>query len=225
MKALALDTAISCITLSAKNEENTATVSLDIGMHQSERLLPSIEYIMKECDLEPRSLDYIAISKGPGSFTGLRLGFAAAKALNFVTDCPVFGISTLQAYAQPFVNWPGKVISAIDAKKERFFSAIYQSGVPQTEELDAEPEMIAKLVDNFQDDSFLVVGPDSFSLHEILVKTCKNQNIYTFEMQINPTLSLFQLGEKMLKGNAEPLADFDGPVYIRKSEAEEKNEN
>lgn len=81
MKALALDTAISCITIAAKNDDNLASLVLDIGMRQSEKLLPAIDYVLSQADLKPGELDYTVLCEGPGSFTGLRLGFAALKAI------------------------------------------------------------------------------------------------------------------------------------------------
>ncbi len=81
MKALALDTAISCIQIAAKNDDYLASLTLDIGMRQSEKLLPAIDYVLKQADLTPGDLDYTVLTQGPGSFTGLRLGFAALKAI------------------------------------------------------------------------------------------------------------------------------------------------
>ena len=79
MKALALDTSISCIQIAAKNDDKIASLVLDIGMRQSEKLLPSIDFVLKQAELEPGDLDYTALCQGPGSFTGLRLAFAALK--------------------------------------------------------------------------------------------------------------------------------------------------
>ena len=77
MKALAIDTSLTRITVCAKNDDKTAYLTLDIGMKQSEKLLPAIDYILSQVELKVSELDYTAICKGPGSFTGLRLGFSA----------------------------------------------------------------------------------------------------------------------------------------------------
>ena len=109
MKALALDTAISCITISAKNDEYLASLTLDIGMRQSEKLLPAIDYVLKQADLAAADLDYTVLTEGPGSFTGLRLGFAALKAIElFGNDIPLYGINSLDAYAWPFMDFDGR---------------------------------------------------------------------------------------------------------------------
>ena len=85
MKGLALDSSITKLTVAAKNDNHIVTASFDIGMKQSETLLPAITYVMEKAGIETSDLDYMAICKGPGSFTGLRLGFAAVKALECST--------------------------------------------------------------------------------------------------------------------------------------------
>jgi len=80
MKALAIDSVSACISIKAVNEKLTAKFSINIGLHQSEAILPAIERVLAEVNLPISELEFIALCQGPGSFTGLRLGFAAAKA-------------------------------------------------------------------------------------------------------------------------------------------------
>lgn len=223
MKALAIDSAVSCITLAAKNEEKMVSLSLDIGMHQSERLLPSIDYVMKEAGVDNGELNYIAISSGPGSFTGLRLGFAAAKALHMATGCPIYGIPTLDAYAWPYKSWPGYVIAAIDAKKERFFARMYRDGIAQTEAVDTTPESIASWLSTDIDTPVLLVGPDAAQLQDVLVETGLKRNLHRFTSTTCPVVeALLAMGNELIQSGATQMEDHAGPVYLRQSEAEEK---
>ncbi len=150
MKALALDTAISCIQIAAKNDDYLASLTLDIGMRQSEKLLPAIDYVLKQADLTPGDLDYTVLTQGPGSFTGLRLGFAALKAIELFggTDdqkaadenssqaqkaggrskIPLYGINSLDAYAWPFMDFDGIVLPIIDAHKDKFYAKAFLNG-------------------------------------------------------------------------------------------------
>lgn len=145
MKALALDTSISCIQVAAKNGDNLASLVLDIGMRQSEKLLPSIEYVLAQADLTPGELDYTVLAQGPGSFTGLRLGFAALKAIELFGgtsangDClqdqkapasriPLYGINSLDFLAQPYLDFDGIVLPVIDAHKEKFYAKAFFCG-------------------------------------------------------------------------------------------------
>src|SRR5574344_1381041 len=104
MKALAIDTANSKILISAKNDDKSVTVIFNIGMKQSETLLPSIDYVLNQLQITPQELDYTVLCKGPGSFTGLRLGFAALKAIEAAYNVPIYGSLSLETYAFPFKN-------------------------------------------------------------------------------------------------------------------------
>ncbi len=146
MKALALDTSISCIQIAAKNDDNLASLILDIGMRQSEKLLPAIDYVMRQTDLTPGELDYTVLCEGPGSFTGLRLGFAALKAIELFggtsanenssqdkkaggrSKIPLYGINSLDFLAHPFLDFDGIVLPVIDAHKEKFYAKAFFNG-------------------------------------------------------------------------------------------------
>ena len=147
MKALALDTAISCIQIAAKNDDYLASLTLDIGMRQSEKLLPAIDYVLKQADLTPGDLDYTVLTQGPGSFTGLRLGFAALKAIELFggtkaadenssqaqkaagrSKIPLYGINSLDAYAWSFMDFDGIVLPIIDAHKDKFYAKAFLNG-------------------------------------------------------------------------------------------------
>ncbi len=146
MKALALDTSISCIQIAAKNDDNLASLILDIGMRQSEKLLPAIDYVMRQADLTPGELDYTVLCEGPGSFTGLRLGFAALKAIELFggtsanenssqdqkaggsAKIPLYGINSLDFLAHPFLDFDGIVLPVIDAHKEKFYAKAFFNG-------------------------------------------------------------------------------------------------
>lgn len=216
MKALAIDSAVTCISLAACNQQKKASVTLDIGMRQSEKLIPAIEYVLEQVELDTSQLDFIALSGGPGSFTGLRLGFAAAKGLQLSTGCPVYSIPTLQAQAEPYSSWPGKVISAIDAKKDRFYVQIFFQGKEIGPSQDIGIEEIAQQLD--ENDQVLIVGPDSEALLNRLQDFNPSLHLCRFpSLTSSITDALFSIGSKATK----TLEPYEGPIYLRKSEAEE----
>ena len=96
MNALAIDCAVSRLTISAKKDEKIVAVILDIGMKQSESLVPTIDYVLEKIELSPAELDYTVLTNGPGSFTGLRLAISAVKSINLAYNIPVYGISSLE---------------------------------------------------------------------------------------------------------------------------------
>ena len=221
MKALVIDCAVSKLSLAAKNEDKVCVTSYDIGMKQSEILVSAIDYVLSSVELKTNELDYTAITIGPGSFTGLRLGISALKAIQLAYNVPVYGISTLEFYRYSLNNvFDLPIISAIDAHKDCFYATITNKNEVLLEEGDHPVEKIMQAISSL--DKLLIVGPDSQKLKEIISK--ENSNIKIFCQNYQPICveSLFYITEEKIKKNDPPLHDYDGPVYLRASEAEIK---
>ncbi|WP_407428542.1 tRNA (adenosine(37)-N6)-threonylcarbamoyltransferase complex dimerization subunit type 1 TsaB [Treponema sp.] len=223
MKALVIDSSASCMTVAAKNGDIKASLVLDMGQKQSQKLLPAVDYVLSQVELNSSELDYTALTSGPGTFTGLRLAFSALKAIELAHNIPVYGIPSLDAYAFPFSSFEGKVVSVIDAKKDQFFAAIYENGKAIVEAADTTAEKVAEKLNT--DKKILLCGPDAVIFTDELKKLNASFNITVFPSQPLCTESLFTIAEEMIEQKKEPLADYDGPVYLRKSEAEIKLEN
>lgn len=222
MKALAIDGAISRLTIAAKNDDKICTTVFDIGMRQSEILVPSIESVLEKVNLSSSELDYITITIGPGSFTGLRLAISAAKAIELAYNIPIYPVSSLKIYSYDFENFEYPVLSCIDAKKERFYANLFNKDKYILEDGDYE---ISKLIDSVKKIKKLIIcGPDCELLKNIIQEKNKKISIFTPKIQINTCDSLFKISEKNIADKIPPLKDFDGPVYLRASEAEIKLE-
>lgn len=222
MKALAVDLAVSKLTVAAKNDDYTVTAVYDIGMKQSETLVPAIDYVLTKAGLEKNELDYLAITSGPGSFTGLRLAFAALKAIEMAFNIPLYGISSLDCYAEHYRKLPFTVVSCIDAKKDKFYAKAYEEDNLLFDEGDYEiPEIVEKLSAARKD--ILICGSDADVLKEQIEDKICGKNIFTVDFSVNAADQLFKIAEQMHKDGKEPLNDYDGPVYLRASEAEVKH--
>jgi tRNA threonylcarbamoyladenosine biosynthesis protein TsaB len=217
MKALAIDCAISKIAISAKNNEKTVKLVYDIGIKQSEKLLPAIDFVMKELELLPSQLDYSCLTLGPGSFTGLRLGLSTLKAISLACGTPVYGIPSLEAYAYPCRDAEG-VISVIEAKEDEYFFQFFSKGAALTEPDYKGVADIAALLSSER--RTLAAGPAAAAFVEgvrgssplVLLDGCRGDG--------DCTEGLFALAEGRIAAGDAPLADYDGPLYARKSEAE-----
>lgn len=219
MRALAIDSASTCISFAACNNDKKVVLSLDIGMRQSEKLLHSIEYVLEQCEILPSELDFTVLCEGPGGFTGLRLAFAALKALELTQGCPVYAVPTLEAIALPYRSWRGAVLPAIDAKKNRFYTAVCRDGEMQAGPFDAELEEILRYIDT--EESILAVGPDAEYFAERIRTERPLQEVHLFSPQANGcVLSLLELGRDKFATREKGLAEYQGPTYLRKSEAE-----
>lgn len=127
MPLLALDTAtlVSSVAL-ASRDRLLAELTLQISKTHSERLMPNIEELLAMAGTERRDIEAIAVSIGPGSFTGLRIGLATAKALAYALSIPLVGVPTLAAlaYGCPV---PGALLApTMDAQKGNIYFALYR---------------------------------------------------------------------------------------------------
>ena len=222
MKALAIDCACSRMTVAAKNEDYTFTAIYDIGMRQSETLVPAIDYVLEKCGLAKNELDYTVLTIGPGSFTGLRLGISALKAIECAFGTPVYGISSLEAYAYPFLDSVVPTLACIDANKDKFYAGIYHSGKVVLEDGDYDVPFIIERLKNIHDLNLAGFKKDTDKLEELLKAQGCTSSINKLTVPVVTTDSLFTLAEKKITAKLPPLKDFDGPVYLRASEAEIK---
>jgi tRNA threonylcarbamoyladenosine biosynthesis protein TsaB len=126
MLILAIDTALeacAAAVLDTGTGKLIARESLAMKRGHAEALMPLIARVMKESGLPFAALDRIAVTNGPGSFTGLRVGLSAARGIALAATKPVVGVTTLSAYAAPVVSEAGEqsVISAIDARHDQVY--------------------------------------------------------------------------------------------------------
>lgn len=108
------------------------------GYSHAEKLHVFIEEALQELHLTPKDLSAIAVSQGPGSYTGLRIGVSAAKGLCFALDIPLIAIDTLQILASQVTVSEGIIIPMIDARRMEVYSAIFNSGFEKIREVQAE---------------------------------------------------------------------------------------
>lgn len=223
MNALLVDSSASNMIISARKGLNTMTVSVDMGMKQSEKILPVIDYVLRETGLDSSELDFMALCEGPGTFTGLRLGYSALKAISLAFNKPIYGFSTLKVLAHPFSSFSQIIIPVIDAKKNQAFAAAFEKGTQIIEACDTTPiDFLSQLkkIDGYEKKEFLVAGSISRNFCQKIKEIDENINISFFETSVFTTDELFELGEKAFENGEKPMEDYDGPVYIRKSEAE-----
>ena len=132
MKVLALDTSSTKEASCAIVEDGTTLVKLqgDEGKDHSQTLMPMIKEIFDKSNLQLKDMDLLSCGKGPGSFTGLRIGIATIDAFKDVTNIPVCGVSSLEALAYGAIIKKGKIdckiLSMVSAKYENVYFAVYR---------------------------------------------------------------------------------------------------
>ena len=133
MRVLAIDTALeacSAAVLDLDNRGIIAVESLTMTRGHAEALMPLIARVMHEAAIEFAELDRIAVTTGPGSFTGLRVGISAARAIALTAGKPAIGLSTLAAFAAPLIadDDSTNVVAAIDARHAQVYLQVFGRG-------------------------------------------------------------------------------------------------
>ena len=137
---LNIETATTNCSVSLSKDGKTLVLKEDYDKNYShaEKLHVYIDTVLKEAKIESKDLDAIAISKGPGSYTGLRIGVSAAKGLCYALDKPLISIPTLQSLAHQVKCENGVIIPMLDAKRMEVYSAIFDSDYNQVRETQAQ---------------------------------------------------------------------------------------
>lgn len=178
----------------------------------AERLHLFIEEILEENDLKPADLSAIAVSKGPGSYTGLRIGVSAAKGLCFALDLPLIAIPTLKSLAlQVKQEKDGFIIPLLDARRMEVYTAGFTSDNQKVFDTRAEilvPDSFSEYLEN-ANVSFIGNGVQKFS------KICNHPNATFIEGKLPSASQLVTLAEeKFQKEKFQDVAYFE-PYYLK----------
>jgi tRNA threonylcarbamoyladenosine biosynthesis protein TsaB len=237
---LALDTASAALSAALSAGEETWYFQADAGLRHSELLMEIADTLTGKAGMEKGDLDAVACMKGPGSFTGLRIGFAAAKGIALALGIPLVTASTLDCMAASLSFWPGIVLPAMDAKKNRFFTALYSGGLRLCPDMDAEVPVIARALNRCRQNldrraagdppyPVILTGPDADLLASRLEPFFGREPEAERGVCIDPLRRRGRAGEllKLAKDafllNNRIDGGFSGPEYIRPSDAELKS--
>lgn len=106
--------------------------TLSVSVRHSERMMPAVEQLLRDANTPPSQVDLFAVAEGPGSFTGLRIGIAAAQGLAMAHGKPLIGVSTLKGLAMNAAFFPGLVVPVLNAFRGEVYFGQYHavSGIP-----------------------------------------------------------------------------------------------
>lgn len=224
MNILAVDTSSQTLTVAIKKDSYYEEFnSSDGSMQHSELLVPKINELCETSKLKTSDIDLFICTRGPGSFTGLRIGMSALKGMAYGSDKSLVSVSTLETYANRIENYDGVVVAALDAKKQRYYLAAFEVKegsvkrlMPDTDGTEAD---LTDVLTSY--DRVLVTGPDALAFAEILNSLYKGKKLIETHFDENKSLgvSLIELGTNAYgQKGADDIGQ--GPVYLRKSDAE-----
>ena len=136
MLLLAFETSAKAASVAlADGEKLLAETYQHSGLTHSQTLLPMAQQLLSSCGYTPEQVDAVAVAAGPGSFTGVRIGVAAAKGFAWGSEKACYGVSTLEAMALQLGAWEGLVVPVMDARRNQVYNAIFQASSGQLERL------------------------------------------------------------------------------------------
>ena len=136
MRILALDSsAVSASAAICTDGVITGEYYTNSGFTHSQTLMPMVDSLLKTTMIKLEDIDAFAVCKGPGSFTGLRIGIACVKGMAMALDKPCIGVSTLECVAQGGVNYKGIICCVMDARCSQVYNALFRSDGAHLERL------------------------------------------------------------------------------------------
>ena len=220
MKILAVDT--SSFPASAAVYEDGVVLGEYVIRNKrkhSQNLMPMIERLFEDIDMDIADIDVFAVTVGPGSFTGLRIGISTVRAFAGALDKPVVGVNTLEALAYNLACADAVVVPMLDARKDEVFCAAYSFSGTMPEELIAPCVMtVEEITSRFSDRKVIYTG-DGMLMHkdEITRPGAVLAPANLSEVRAGSAAALAAL--KAADGGAGDCESIK-PLYLRKSQAE-----
>ena len=181
-----------------------------------QHLLPGIEELFHAAGRSLRELGAIAVSQGPGNFTGLRIGLATAKTLAWSLGCPLAAVPTMEALAANFPFHPHPIGVIVDAKRQEVFWGLYQCDCPWPAPLMAPRRLPAADLTGLLTPPLLLTGP-GLKAHEEMLQSFAPPGVSWAppEMRHPRAASVARLGRRLIEeGRAASPADLT-PTYLR----------
>ena len=220
MLTLAIDTSTNILSVALMSgNEVLASINEQTKNNQSEILMSRIEMMMNECSVKPTDLERIAVATGPGSYTGIRVGVAAAKSLAYALDIPVIGVSSLEVMAHA-ANDVCLIVPMIDARRATVFAGVYERDVNLIPDGHYKiEELLDKLnLELFESDRVTFIGDGAIAHKERLL------TIHEYADVLSETDLEYNKAEVLAKlaSDALPIENVHAllPNYLRKTEAE-----
>lgn len=201
----------NCSVSLAKNGQTILCREIaEQGYSHAEKLHVFIEEILKETSVDVKDLKAIAVSKGPGSYTGLRIGVSTAKGLSYALGIPLISVDTLQVLAQKVSVESGLIVPMIDARRMEVYSAVFDNNHAKIKEVQAEVLTVESYTE--MTESIYFVGDCQEKCKTVLTKS----NFYFLPEIIFPSAN--EMSElsylKFNKAEFEDVAYFE-PFYLK----------
>jgi universal bacterial protein yeaZ len=214
MKILSIDTSTSSLSVCiSDDDEIIGEININNGLVHSTMLMPAIENLFKLLDFDMKDLSHIAVTVGPGSFTGIRIGVATANAFSLALGIPVISVSSLDALAMNFISYEGTVITTIDAQRDTYYVGVYKSNNSKIEKIlentIMSDEELEEYILNCKEKVLLAGEKVQLTSYDNVIFASPNDNYIKSSCMA-----------MLSKDLEQEYTGFANPVYMRKSQAE-----
>jgi tRNA threonylcarbamoyladenosine biosynthesis protein TsaB len=222
MKILGVDTATKSCSVAVIDEKSVISeYTVNHKDTHSKFLMGMIRDVLDVCHLPVKDIDGFAVTIGPGSFTGLRIGLSAIKGLALATGKPVVGVSSLEVLAYQVFGSGKLICPMMDARRKEVYTARYRF---KDQKLEAELLPVAvspdKAIENI-DTSCVMVGDGSILYQDLIKRTLGPMAVFAnFTQHIIRASTVGHIAMQRFKSNDTDDAGLIEPFYIRKSDAE-----
>jgi len=199
------------VSLSKKGETLVLKEDYNNNYSHAERLHLFIEEVINEAKITTKDLSAIAISKGPGSYTGLRIGVSAAKGLCFALEIPLISVSTLEVLADQIKINEGIIITMLDARRMEVYSAVFDKHNNQIRETKAQVLDENSFKSYLNEGKVYFVGNGVQKSKEVIT----HENAFFIENKLPSSENMSKIAyDKYKKSDIEDVAYFE-PFYLK----------
>ncbi|MCH5211443.1 MAG: tRNA (adenosine(37)-N6)-threonylcarbamoyltransferase complex dimerization subunit type 1 TsaB [Oscillospiraceae bacterium] len=223
MKILAVDTS-SFPASAAVAEDNVILGEYVIRNKKkhSQNLMVMVERLLNDLDMDISEMDMFAVTVGPGSFTGLRIGISTVRAFAQAAGKPVVGINTLEALAYNYVGSSAVVIPMLDARREEVFTAAYCFSGNEQRELLAPTVMTVDEISELFSDGIVIYTGDGMLKHR---EEITGEDVIFAPANLSEVRAASVAALALAKADTAVHYNMITPLYLRKSQAERELEN
>ncbi len=224
MRILAFETSAKAASVAIVEDELLLAESYqNTGLTHSQTILAMAESMLSACGLTPKDIDAVAVAGGPGSFTGIRIGVAAAKGFAWGRELPLYGVSTLEAMAMSLGVHNGIVCAAMDARRSQVYNALFRAEGGKLTRLREDRAIslqeLGEDLKTFSEDIFLV-GDGAVLCHKTLGEDLPRLQLVPEHRRHQRAGGVALVAAAMAKSGESADAGAMVPNYLRLSQAE-----
>ncbi|MEW6714130.1 MAG: tRNA (adenosine(37)-N6)-threonylcarbamoyltransferase complex dimerization subunit type 1 TsaB [Nitrospirota bacterium] len=222
MKVLAIETATMAGSIAVIDDDTLiGEVRINVKIAHSERVMTSVEWLLTASNLSINDIDAFAVSIGPGSFTGLRIGLSTIKGLSYAAKKPIVPVPTLDAFAWKFRFSSHPVCPMLDARKNEVYAALYNWENVECRKLIPETATApAELLNNIKGRT-IFTGEGARIYRKLIIEKLGGNALFASSSDMSPSASsVAEIAiEKLKEGITADPASLT-PFYLRRAEAE-----